>query len=143
LLYNPQGGAAAFPEIEIGLLLVIAGVIGYFYIAGVVVVCKPVMPVIERHAAAHDMVHRYTEAAQLEAVLVAVTGGAAIGQVAILIRNTVFQRYPPYRAGFRLGIKIPAVINIVMGNASPENIAPGQQQALSPAPVMVRPLIYQ
>jgi hypothetical protein len=60
---------------------------------------------------------------QLEAVTIAIGGCRAITQVTVVIGDTIFDQDGTDWTSVRLGKEVPTVVDIVVSNTTPEDIA--------------------
>lgn len=109
-------------EGEVALRVVDADVVRDRHRAGVAVVGEPVMAVLVGDAVPDDVVDRDVVAAELVAVAVAVGVHGAVGEGAVAVGEGVLDGHRADGAGVGLGVEVPAVVDVVVGDVVPEDV---------------------
>ena len=89
----------------------------------VAVIGKAVFAILGRDAVAHGVVDRNVFAAQFESIAVTVRVHGSVAQRSVLVGDAVLEGHPADGACVGLGIKVPAVVDVVVGVTASEDVA--------------------
>ncbi|MNJ55690.1 hypothetical protein D3C77_511990 [compost metagenome] len=91
--------------------------------AWIAIISEAMLLILEGDAVLHNMVYSDFLSTQLEAVAVTVRRRCSVGGLAIMVSNAIANGYNPNRTCVRLGIEIPAVIDVVSRYTAIEYVA--------------------
>ena len=105
--------------------------------AGIRVVREPGREVVEGDGIPDDVGDGDVLTAELEAVAVAIRGTDTFGGDAIIERDAIDDRDRPDRPGFPFRVEVPAIVDVVVGDAAVKDVAdPGRELAGKPVAIL-------